>query len=320
MNVIHREGRVVGQMTDAGAVQSGYGPAGRVAEDGKVYDPLGNLSGIVDGTGLLFTTTGEMAGHVDPEGNVWLGERLLGRVAGSAPKRAAGALRFLLLEPARPPTPPAPLPPPAALPPTPAAATRKPTPAGDGPPASSGGETAIVAVASLALIGFFFWLLPQVTKPSAPPPRHSYAAPMATPAAVSRPVSTRATIEARYRGMDTAYTARNSDLFFLHHDFHWKFHDLDGTVTNLRQARDYHEMRFSSSGKNRFLSCSMTERIESYRARGNEVVVKVAQEVRTRTRQGRKRTDIRQEDTWRKHSGDWWCVRSRLISRRVTTL
>ena len=132
--------------------------------------------------------------------------------------------------------------------------------------------------------------------------------------------SVRALFEAQYKEMDAAYGRKDSAAFYAHHDPAWKFRDRDGTITNIAEARRYFAMRFSPTNKNRFLSCSMTQRIESLKERGDEATVIVVQAVYTETRQRRVRTDIRQEDTWGRQSGTWLCIRSRLLAHKAAGL
>jgi len=336
-----RGGDFLGRLESDGSVHGVRGRLGSVTLSGEVKDVNGTVIGSVDDTGLLMTASGDLCGTVDESGNVWAGDETLGQVtvavfgecsqvAGGSTTRGGAALFFLLRdEPA------------LSL----ASARDGETPHRNTvpqalPPARKSKRLAysLAHVAVFGGLALGLWWLGASTvnrvqagmrqgerrrdEEQARAQRAAATVASSTPPPASSPASPEDILKNQYTRMDAAYNRRDADAFYKYHADDWRFVNKDGSSDTMRQAKKYMVMRFSPSHPKRFLFCSIAERVVSMEASGDNVRrAVIEQTVMTESiAKGRNRTEIRQEDTWRKEGDNWRCARSRILSRNATPL
>lgn len=148
----------------------------------------------------------------------------------------------------------------------------------------------------------------------------SAATPTPVPVApVSDLSSAVSAIKSVYASSDAAYGRRDAQGHMAYAASEWTFVDKDGSKETRSDSLRYFEKRFSNTDPKRVVECHIeTKVLESPAPRfeNGDLVAVISVSANSTDAQGKHlRVSATQEDRWRKVSGEWKCVRSKIISR-----
>lgn len=126
-------------------------------------------------------------------------------------------------------------------------------------------------------------------------------------------------IKSVYASSDAAYGRRDAQGHMAYAASEWTFVDKDGSKETRSDSLRYFEKRFSNTDPKRVVECHIeTKVLESPAPRfeNGDLVAVISVSANSTDAQGKHlRVSATQEDRWRKVSGEWKCVRSKIISR-----
>ena len=126
-------------------------------------------------------------------------------------------------------------------------------------------------------------------------------------------------IKTVYVSSDAAYGRRDAQGHMAYAASEWTFLDKDGSKETRSDSLRYFEKRFSTTNPKRVVECHIeTKVLESPAPRfeNGDLVAVISVSANSTDAQGKHlRVSATQEDRWRRVSGEWKCVRSKIISR-----